>query len=416
MSAQPAVKTNAPEIRIPVTEGNLRNGHLYVRDFLWFFPKSAIRGERVDAEECETCTLEIPGVGSIETDIDSLKGIFRWRGWKRVFAAHRVRAGDYIAFVRDARNRFRVRVEHVDLDGLRAPKEASSSIVTEAPARARTVKRCNDLSGDEWLRYSLSIWSDVRKTAEEAALNHPAMFPTMLCERIATMFLRRRTKHRILDPFMGSGSTLVAARNLGKVGVGLEISPEYAALAERRLNEPSLFRESAPEYRIIQADARELLQHVDPCSIDLCITSPPYWDILNQTRSADYKEIRHYGNLARDLGTLTDYNEFMTELVDAFYQVHQSLRPGAYCVVVVMDLRKKNQFYAFHSDLARRLVDIGFVYDDLIIWDRRHEYNNLRPLGYPSVFRINKVHEFVLIFQRPRDSQHNATARLRHNL
>mgnify|MGYP000038285119 CR=1 FL=1 len=66
-----------------------------------------------------------------------------------------------------------------------------------------------------------------------------------------------------------------------------------------------------------------------------------------------------------------------------------------------MDIRKKNRFYHYHSDLAMHLQEIGFIYDDLIIWDRRHEYNNLRPLGYPSVFRINKVHKLILIFQRP---------------
>jgi len=51
--------------------------------------------------------------------------------------------------------------------------------------------------------------------------------------------------------------------------------------------------------------------------------------------------------------------------------------------------------------LARKMEEIGFVFDDLIIWDRRHEYNNMRPLGYPYVFRINKAHEYILIFQKP---------------
>ncbi len=36
-----------------------------------------------------------------------------------------------------------------------------------------------------------------------------------------------------------------------------------------------------------------------------------------------------------------------------------------------------------------------------IIWDRRTEYNSLRPLGYPSRSRVNKVHEYALIFQKP---------------
>jgi hypothetical protein len=66
-----------------------------------------------------------------------------------------------------------------------------------------------------------------------------------------------------------------------------------------------------------------------------------------------------------------------------------------------MDLRKKNRFYPLHSDLAARLAAAGYIYDDLVIWNRQSEYNNLRPLGYPSVFRVNKVHEFVLLMRKP---------------
>ena len=54
-----------------------------------------------------------------------------------------------------------------------------------------------------------------------------------------------------------------------------------------------------------------------------------------------------------------------------------------------------------HADLATRMQEVGFLFDDIIIWDRKRDYNNLRPLGYPSVFRINKVHEYILIFQKP---------------
>ncbi len=77
------------------------------------------------------------------------------------------------------------------------------------------------------------------------------------------------------------------------------------------------------------------------------------------------------------------------------------MKPSKYCILVVMDIRKRDKFYPFHADLPRELQEVGFVYDDLIIWDRRQEYNHLRPLGYPSVFRVNKVHEYILIFKKP---------------
>ena len=65
-----------------------------------------------------------------------------------------------------------------------------------------------------------------------------------------------------------------------------------------------------------------------------------------------------------------------------------------------MDLRKKDKFFPFHFDTIQFMTDIGFTLDDIINWDRRQEYNNLRPLGYPYVFRINKIHEFILIFKK----------------
>lgn len=390
-----------PTIAVPLTAGNLRNGHVYVRDYLWFFPKTAIRGTRYGADT-DACLLDLEGVGPIETDIDPEKGIFRWRGWKKFFKQHHVGAGDEIVFSRRARNEYDVRVVHQVLGMENGTAEHGRPDRDPHEKKPRIINRCNDLSGDEWLRYSISVWSDIRKTAEEAALGHPAMFPTMLCERLMTMYLRRRGKHRILDPFMGSGSTLVAARNLQKVGIGFDISETYIELTRNRLNSMDLFTAGGAEYEIHHADARQLLEFVKKESIDLCITSPPYWDILNQRRTADLKSVRHYGNLEGDLGVIAGYSEFLDELTVIFERVLQALKPGAYCVVVVMDLRKKDRFFPFHSDLADRMTRIGYIFDDIIIWDRGREYNNLRPLGYPSVFRVNKIHEFILIFQKPK--------------
>lgn len=388
-------------VEVRVTAGNLRNGHVYIKDYLWFFPKEAIRGERADQTEAHPCILELADVGLVETEIDPEKGIFRWRGWKKFFLRHNVAENDWIVFSRITRNRYAVGVRHNVLEGM---PTSLANPVTESPKqlRMRSAKRCNDLSGDEWLRNSVSIWSDVRKTQEEQALNHPAMFPTMLCERLILSFLRRRGKHRIIDPFMGSGSTLVAARSLGKVGIGFEINPEYVAMARGRLDAPTLFQAGAPGYEVHQTDSHKLLDYVKPKSIDLCITSPPYWDILNQKRTADGKDIRNYGNLSEDLGTIADYEQFLASLAGVFASIATAMKPAAYCAVVVMDLRKKDRFYPLHSDLASRLCRIGLLWDDMIIWDRAREYNNLRPLGYPCVFRVNKVHEFILIFKKPR--------------
>lgn len=276
--------------------------------------------------------------------------------------------------------------------------------VAEAGTLYATGYRANDLDGSTWTRYSISIWSDIRKTAEEAALRHPAMFPAALAGRLIECFTKRGMT--VLDPFLGVGSTLIAAKQLGRHGIGIEINPDYAQIAERRLQTLTLEQHWSDgvetSHRVIVGDARDLEQYVAPEQVDLVVTSPPYWDILLEKRTADYKPIRHYGNLEKDLGKIRDYEQFLNELQVIFSKVYRTLRSGGYCCVVVMDIRKKDRFFPYHSDLATRLQQVGYIYDDLIIWDRRHEYNNLRPLGYPSVFRVNKVHEFILIFKKPK--------------
>jgi DNA modification methylase len=268
------------------------------------------------------------------------------------------------------------------------------------PVPRRPTRRCNNLGGKRWLQNSISIWSDIRKTTEETRLKHPAMFPSMLVERLIESFLPPEGDV-ILDPFAGSGSTLVTAERLGKQGVGLELSPDYVALARQRLSSLQAEPEATPRSTVEQASALDLLQHVAPESVDLCISSPPYWDILNQRRTADMKQVRHYGNLPDDLGVIADYHAFLDAVTKVFADVLVTLKPRAYCCVVVMDLRKKDRFFPLHSDLAARLAQAGYRYDDLIIWNRQTEYNNLRPLGYPAVFRINKVHEYILLMQKP---------------
>ena len=274
--------------------------------------------------------------------------------------------------------------------------------------RTAPTKKANDLDGRAWLRNSISIWSDISKTPEELSLKHPAMFPTQLVSRLVESFTRSDQKV-ILDPFSGIGSTALVAEMMGKLGIGLDISADYISKAQNRpsLN-PGLFGGETNigngERRFIESDARELLQHIDQESVDFVVTSPPYWDILLQNRTADYKDIRNYGDSDSDLGGISDYQEFLEALGIVFANVLTALKPGCYCCVVVMDLRKGSRFFPLHADLATKMQEIGFLFDDLIIWDRKHEYNNLRPLGHPSVFRINKVHEYILIFQKPRSN------------
>jgi DNA modification methylase len=272
---------------------------------------------------------------------------------------------------------------------------------TEKKKRKLPTRKANELNGSDWLKRSISIWTDISKTNEEQKLNHPAMFPKEIPRRIMEMFLTK-DKTKVLDPFMGSGSTLLAAKEIGKNGIGFEISKEYAEVAEKRMKSQSnLIGTKEAQQTIIVDDARNMTQYLQPETIDLCITSPPYWNILTEKRTADQKNIRNYHKKDGNIGEIYDYESFLQELKAIFEKVYSVLKGGAYCVINVMDIRKKDKYYPLHMDTVKFMQELGFIFDDIIIWDRRKEYNNLRPLGYPFVFRVNKVHEYILIFLKP---------------
>jgi DNA modification methylase len=262
----------------------------------------------------------------------------------------------------------------------------------------KRTERMNDLDGKTWTRYSISVW-DVTKSPEERRLRHPAVFPVELVERLLKIYTRRGDM--VLDPFLGSGTTLLAAKALGRRGIGFEIAEKFVKLANERLAQrPPGSKRNTERPVIYRDDARRLLKYLKPDSVDFVVTSPPYWNVHRQKRTADYKETRPYTESEADLGNIPSYDMFINSLREVFSKVYRVLKPRKWCVVIVMDLRKKDKFYPLHMDLAEVMQEVGFKLDDIIIWDRRLEYNNLRPLGYPYIFRVNKVHEYIMIFKK----------------
>lgn len=267
--------------------------------------------------------------------------------------------------------------------------------LSDIPKRLITPeRRANLLNGKDWLKNSISIWSNLSKTKEEKAFKHPASFPEALVEKLLLSFLSKPSL--VLDPFMGSGTTLAAAGKLNHQSIGFELYNEFIIKAKARVERYGSL------CTIIQDDAINLNHYIKPESVDMAITSPPYWNILRRRYTTNYKKERRlgYGESHNDLGNIQRYEEFLSRLMAILKEVYIALKSKSYCVINVMDLRVKDCLYPLHSDLYTRLNTIGFKLDDLIIWDRRHDYNNFQTLGYPYKFRINRAHEYLLIFMK----------------
>jgi adenine-specific DNA methylase len=260
-------------------------------------------------------------------------------------------------------------------------------------------KRANNLDGKTWLQRSFSIWRDIPKTKEEKSLNHPAVFPIDLASRLIDIFTKGKTSV-VLDCFAGSGSTLIAGLLKEMRVIGFDLNPKFRDEFLNRLEttNPLYFQSANFEYHT--QDAKKMSKIVPLNSVDFCFTSPPYWDILNRQRTADYKQNNKYSESVNDLGNIADYKQFLEGLKEVFREVHKALKPKSYFVLNVMDLRKKDIFYPLHSDASTIAQEIGFKFEDILIWDRQNEYNNMRPLGYPYKFIVNKVHEYLLIFRK----------------
>jgi len=257
----------------------------------------------------------------------------------------------------------------------------------------------NNLTGKEWLQNSFSIWRELGKNDEERNLKHPATFSIKLVSKLIDCFCKPNGG-LILDCFAGSGTTLLAGKIKNKNVIGVDLSNKFKEIYIKRATKYYKFNIYGLESEYIVGDSRNLSNYIESESIDLCITSPPYWDILNRQRTADNKNNINYSNNKSDIGNIEKYEDFLNSLLAIIKEVYLVLKPRAYFILNVMDLRKKDKFHPFHIDIVNKLKETEFSFEDIIIWDRQPDYNNMKPLGYPHKFIINKVHEYLLIFRK----------------
>ena len=104
--------------------------------------------------------------------------------------------------------------------------------------RQNPLQRENSLSNGEFLEFTKSVWTFPSVPASK--VGHPAPFPVELPYRLVQLYTFK--DEVVLDPFMGSGQTALAALKAGRHYVGYEISPEYVSLANARIQGASGFK------------------------------------------------------------------------------------------------------------------------------------------------------------------------------
>lgn len=267
----------------------------------------------------------------------------------------------------------------------------------------------NCLSAREWMKAQIGVWQfyyEGRDVRDKAL--HPATFPIALARRAIELFTHRG--ELVLDPFVGSGTTLVAARDTGRNALGFDLKPEYVELSRSRVDGAAAGSEA--RQIALCRDARDIPSCISPETVSLVLTSPPYANLLNRKRknksrrgdlrvNQQYLKVEQYSQDRRDLGTL-ELEGYCREMASIFQGLLPLLRPRAHCVVNVPDMWWENQRITIHVALIEALRGVGYELRNTVIWDRTNIVNRIGIFGWPSNYiTMGTTFEYLLDFWRP---------------
>lgn len=266
----------------------------------------------------------------------------------------------------------------------------------------------NCMTPKEWIKSQLGVWQfnyEKRDIRDKAA--HPATFPISLARKIIDLFTHEG--ELALDPFVGSGTTLVAAQDANRNAVGFDLQQSYIELCARRLAAKHLY--NSAQQAAINDDARNIPLYLAPESVSLIWTSPPYANLLNRKRKNKSRrgderkneqlgKVEQYSQDSRDLGTMA-LAEYTTAMGDIFGRLLPLLKPKAHCVINVPDMWWENERITIHIALTEELRRRGYELRNTIIWDRTNIVNRIGIFGWPSNYiTMGTTFEYLLDFWR----------------
>ena len=195
--------------------------------------------------------------------------------------------------------------------------------------------RLNELNAKEWLKFTKTWFIHNPPPRKKDEMLHPAKYPEDMIEK----FIRYFTKSGqvVFDPFLGTGSSLVACYNSQRNGIGIELQKKYADIAKERLKKlegqlqlTETGAKQSCKQLILQANSTEidyLWQQYSLPEIDLVITSPPYGPMLNKkglaSKEREDKGLdTNYSEDKEDLGNAENYEDFLEKLMKIFIKIN----------------------------------------------------------------------------------------------
>ena len=239
---------------------------------------------------------------------------------------------------------------------------------------------------------------------------HGGIKPPELCIELIEAF--SPYAKRILDPFVGAGSSLIAASVLGKEAVGIDINSRWSEIYHQVCVENNLL----PQPYIV-GDSRDILKKFDRGYFDLVLTDIPYFnmDKLEKTRGrfsrageSPQPKLHSSLNQFNDQAIFTK-SEWIRLLSDTFLLVYNLLQPKTRLLVFIGNMYRNIElplktikkpfgcYLPLNSEVIETLEKIGFKLLRELIW--MDTGKKLGIYGYPFVWIPSMVDQRILVFE-----------------
>ncbi|MBQ2916602.1 MAG: RsmD family RNA methyltransferase [Clostridia bacterium] len=186
----------------------------------------------------------------------------------------------------------------------------------------------------------------------------------------------------VLDPFCGSGTTMIECKLLNRKGVGIDINLNALRLTKGRLdfNYKTIY-----EPKLIMADSTNLRKIIPDKKIDFIFAHPPYANIIKYSK--DIKE---------DLSRL-ELKEFLGQMNLFSKECFRILKKDKICSILIGDIRKNKNIIPLGFYIMNIFIQTGFTLKEIII----KEQHNCKMTNYWKDKNIEfylLAHEYIFIF------------------
>ena len=148
----------------------------------------------------------------------------------------------------------------------------------------------------------------------------------------------------------------------------------------------------------------ERMPELEPESVALTVTSPPYWNAIDYDVHANGDGSEWYRTRKYREG-FDDYGEYLDLLARIFAEVHRVTKPGGFCAIVIGTVLLDGRHIPVPFDLTARLQTVGWEFHQDIIWHKTtagvKRAGSAIQKPYPGYYYPNIMTEYILLFRKP---------------